>query len=290
MVDLFHPNLVAPVAIHPASFVQTTDPGPAGPDKLWLDTSLGTSSQLWILKKRNAANTGWDTLTPQPSAVGQILSISVGAPFLAAPTLPGTPATTVQTGGTILAGVYTGSITYVNNQGETIASATFTITTIGTTSTITVTSPAALGTNSQAATGWYAYLSQVGGSTLHRQQALGSPTAIGTNFTITAPPTSTGSTPPGSNTAGTLLVSWVGSLTEQSVGDLKITGLTGATTTHRLVGATTLGPPITGTFNAGDVETDLGGTEWICLVAGSPGTWGPVQSGASKLWMSRNFT
>ena len=103
----------------------------------------------------------------------------------------------------VASGVYTVATTYMNAAGETIASAAGTVTTTGTTSTITVPAPSA----PPGATGWYAYVSQAGGSTLTRQQA--SPSAIGTALTLTAPPTSTGAAPPAANTTGTSVTTWV---------------------------------------------------------------------------------
>lgn len=101
------------------------------------------------------------------------------------------PTTSASTG-TILAGVYTVKVTYVNASGESAGSVSGTVTTTGTTSTITIPSPAA----NANATGWYAYVSQVNATTLTRQQAAGSPTALGTALTLTAPPTTTGANPP----------------------------------------------------------------------------------------------
>lgn len=120
-------------------------------------------------------------------------SEQLGAPAAPVPT-------TSASGGTVLAGIYTVAVTYVSASGETVASATGAVTTSGTTSTITVPSPAA----SFGATGWYAYVSQAGGGAgaMTRQQAPGSPTNIGTNLILTAPPTNTGTAPPGSNTSG----------------------------------------------------------------------------------------
>jgi len=61
---------------------------------------------------------------------------------------------------------------------------------------------------------------------------------------------------------------------EVSVPDIKVTGLTGATaSSSRLVGTTTSGPPSTGTFSAGDIVADQTGTFWVCVSAGTPGTW-----------------
>jgi hypothetical protein len=108
-------------------------------------------------------------------------------------TAPAAPApTNAATGGTVAAGTYGVKVTYVSATGETIASAAGTTTTSGSTSTITIPSPAA----NANATGWYAYVTQAGGSTYTRQQAAGSPTAVGTALTLTAPPTSTGAQPP----------------------------------------------------------------------------------------------
>jgi hypothetical protein len=56
-------------------------------------------------------------------------------------------------------------------------------------------------------------------------------------------------------------------------------GLTGATAASRYVGATTSGAPSSGAFSVGDFVVDQGGTVWICITAGSPGTWmNPRQS------------
>lgn len=120
----------------------------------------------------------------------------VGGPFLAAPAAP--VPTTATTGGTVAAGTYGAIVTYVNAYGETTGSAAGSVVTTGSTSTITVPSPAASGN----ATGWYAYVTQAGGTTYTRQQAAGSPTAIAVNLTLTAPPTSSGANPPTLNTTG----------------------------------------------------------------------------------------
>jgi hypothetical protein len=116
-------------------------------------------------------------------------SVSGTAP---APPVP----TKTNTGGTVLTGTYGVKVTYVSASGETLASAAGTVTTVADTSTITIPSPAPI----TGATGWYAYVTQVGGSTYTRQQTAGSPTAIGTGLTLTAPPTSSGAQAP--TTAG----------------------------------------------------------------------------------------
>lgn len=126
----------------------------------------------------------WVFYTPDVS------TLALQAP--AAPTLA-----TAATGGTVAAGTYTIAVTYVNAFGETLASATATITTTGSSSTVTITGPPTANVGlAGVATGWYAYVSQAGGTSLTRQQAPGSPTAIGTSLTITAPPTSTGAPAP----------------------------------------------------------------------------------------------
>jgi hypothetical protein len=106
--------------------------------------------------------------------------------------------TTAASGGTVAAGVYTVAVSYVNAAGESMASATGQVTTVGATSTLTVPSPPAAAN----ATGWYAYVSQVNAAPMTRQQTAGSPTSIGTALTITAPPTSGGLAPPSSDTSG----------------------------------------------------------------------------------------
>jgi len=65
----------------------------------------------------------------------------------------------------------------------------------------------------------------------------------------------------------------------ESVAALAIAGLTGATggSGYRLVGATTFGPPLTGTFDVNDVIEDLTTYGmWVCTVAGTSGTWAPI--------------
>lgn len=68
-----------------------------------------------------------------------------------------------------------------------------------------------------------------------------------------------------------------GALTAQT---LQASGLTGATSAFRFVGATTSGAPASGTFAVGDVVVSRDGAIYICTTAGSPGTWTNVDSGA----------
>ena len=50
-------------------------------------------------------------------------------------------------------------------------------------------------------------------------------------------------------------------------------GLTGATAASRYVGATASGAPTSGTFAVGDFIIDQTATIWVCITAGTPGTW-----------------
>lgn len=109
---------------------------------------------------------------------------------------PAVPAlATATTGGTVLAGTYQVIITYVNANGESIGSSSASITTTGSASTITVTSPAAFSN----ATQYNVYMTAANGTTFTKQ---GSGTNIGTNFVLSAPP-GAGAAPPTSNTTGT---------------------------------------------------------------------------------------
>ena len=124
---------------------------------------------------------------------GQATLTTVGLPAPSAPTVNNSGA-----GGTVAAGTYQVKVTYVNAFGETLASSASATTTSGTTSKITVTSPGSW-TN---ATGYYVYCSQAGGAagSVTRQQAPGSPTSLGDQYVITAPPTNTGASAPVANT------------------------------------------------------------------------------------------
>jgi hypothetical protein len=58
------------------------------------------------------------------------------------------------------------------------------------------------------------------------------------------------------------------------VRDLSVTGgLPGVPLGVRMRGATTFGPPVTGTAKPGDEVPDRNGTIWICTAGGTPGTW-----------------
>lgn len=55
-----HRNLTD-AEIHAIGFVQAGDPGAIGAGKVWVDTSGGTG--LWVVKVRNAADSGWETMS-----------------------------------------------------------------------------------------------------------------------------------------------------------------------------------------------------------------------------------
>lgn len=140
---------------------------------------------------------------------GGLITVLMGAGVVhetdvaATPAAPAAPVpATAATGGTVADGIYKAAVTYVMPTGESAPSAQGQVTAAGGgTSTLTIPSPS--NTPPVAgALGWYAYVSQAGGSTLTRQQAAGSPTALGTGLTLTAPPTSGGAAPPGAGGTG----------------------------------------------------------------------------------------
>ena len=54
---------------------------------------------------------------------------------------------------------------------------------------------------------------------------------------------------------------------------LTATGVGNATSATRYVGGTANGAPTSGTFSVGDFIIDQTGTIWVCVTAGTPGTW-----------------
>ena len=102
---------------------------------------------------------------------------------------------TAATGGTVQQGAYQVEETYVMTSGgtETVPGGPATITTSGSTSTITISSPP---DDPGVVSGWYAYVTGPDGSTYARQES--SPVAIGQAVTLTAPPVG-GAAPPVGN-------------------------------------------------------------------------------------------
>ncbi len=104
---------------------------------------------------------------------------------------------TATTGGTVLAGTYQAEYTFVSALGETLASSSASITTTGSASTVTMTSPGAV---PGGAIGYHVYITAAGGSTYYRQTQAALPWPFANNFTLAAPPVTTTPNPPGSNT------------------------------------------------------------------------------------------
>lgn len=70
--------------IHKGRYIDTSDPGAVGAGVEWLDTNTSPA----IHKKRNAGNTGWDTVL-DPSSYATTTALALKAP-LASPTFTGT--------------------------------------------------------------------------------------------------------------------------------------------------------------------------------------------------------
>lgn len=69
---------------------------------------------------------------------------------------------------------------------------------------------------------------------------------------------------------------------------LAVSGLTGAVSASRYVGATASGAPTTGTFSTGDLVVALDGHIFICTAGGTPGTWASVGGGAGGFYTGIN--
>jgi len=55
-------NILTALDLHVPGYQQNSDPGAVGTGKVWIDTSLGAGK--WVFKTRNAANDGWENMTP----------------------------------------------------------------------------------------------------------------------------------------------------------------------------------------------------------------------------------
>ncbi len=157
-----------------AKYVNGVAPGywPTAGTGLVLNLSAGTA-----FCGGSVVNYAGTTLTLTASATNNVFLLlsTLGAPGL--PTV-----STLTTGGSLAAGTYLVEATYVNPSGQTLGSAEASITTTGTTSTITITSPVA----NQNATGWNVYVTAVNGLSGSETKQNTTATAIGTNFTVTA--------------------------------------------------------------------------------------------------------
>jgi flagellar hook-associated protein 3 FlgL len=145
------------------------------------------------------------TFDPLFAALSQLSAGLVLPGFSPAPTTAGT-LTTATTGGTLAAGTYTVAYTWTSATGESQASPAGTITTTGAASTLTLTPP----TLPTGATGWNVYVSPVGTSSPQYRQN-GAP-LVGASFTLGAPPTTTGTQPPGTATIQSSIASFDSSL------------------------------------------------------------------------------
>lgn len=56
MPDIIHKNFTGAEAVHPAAYVQSSDPGTVGANKFWIDTTTGPP---YVLNLRNPTNTAW---------------------------------------------------------------------------------------------------------------------------------------------------------------------------------------------------------------------------------------
>ena len=125
--------------------------------------------------RREATHSG--TVMGQQMTPGVTLSVS---PYLATPSAPALA--TATSGGTVLAGTYLVKVTYVGASGESLASPSTSQVTTGSTSTITVTSPAA----STGAVSYRVYMTAPGGTVFYLQNGAG--TTLASPYVRTAPP------------------------------------------------------------------------------------------------------
>jgi len=152
--------------------------------------SPASVDQPYVFRPENygAKGDGKMALVTVSSTSKVINTTPIGTP--AAPTLSNTGS-----GGSLTAGTYQAEVTFVNQWGETVASASASQAISGA-QPLTISSP----TPTRDATGWYAYVTVAGGSTYFRQQTAGSPTPIGASLVLTANPGTSGANPPGSDT------------------------------------------------------------------------------------------
>ena len=164
----------------------------AEPGSQWTRVGLQARNNLNIVEDPNDRNlTGAGSTASAYAQTHVNPNQTLGNSGRLGPAGPVDPPTvnTAPTGGTVVDGTYNVKTTYVfANSPESLPSPLAPVTPAGGgTSTITVNSPPAF----PGATGWYAYLTQDAGTRYFRQQP-GAPTAIGTDFVLTATPTTTG--------------------------------------------------------------------------------------------------
>jgi hypothetical protein len=75
----WHDEITGSDAIHPAAFVQTSDPGAVGDDKLWIDKTTGSSFATgWLLKLRGTSNSAWATILDLTGFIAKTLTTTLG--------------------------------------------------------------------------------------------------------------------------------------------------------------------------------------------------------------------
>ena len=75
----FEHSTLTPSEIHQPGYITNVDPGAVGAGKVWIDTSSGAGN--WITKIRNAADTGWETVSGSGGAnqLTDLSDVSVAA-------------------------------------------------------------------------------------------------------------------------------------------------------------------------------------------------------------------
>ncbi len=68
---------IVPKDVHVASYIQAGDPGAVGAGIQWVDTNLGTGN--WVLKIRNAADTGWESNNDGPGMSRVVARAGIGS-------------------------------------------------------------------------------------------------------------------------------------------------------------------------------------------------------------------
>lgn len=64
---MLHKDIVGDEAVHPAAFKDSADPGAVGAGKFWIDTTTGPP---YILKVRDATDTGWEVVGSIATEIG----------------------------------------------------------------------------------------------------------------------------------------------------------------------------------------------------------------------------
>jgi hypothetical protein len=68
MPDTFHSQQTGASAVHPSAFIQSTDPGAIGANKMWINTT--TTASVW--NRRNSTNTGWTVVGSAMTTLGDL--------------------------------------------------------------------------------------------------------------------------------------------------------------------------------------------------------------------------